>query len=86
MEGNAGRLGFRDQFATSLIENGKDVCGSLAIISSVHDVALDRCTYFSIDSKCLEVDVVDSVTNLMVARILLNGRALNDTLTISSKK
>jgi hypothetical protein len=42
MKGCVGRLGLRDQLATSLIENGKDVCGSLAVLRSVHDVALDR--------------------------------------------
>ena len=81
MKGCVGDLGLRDQFGTSLIESGKDVCGSLMIFSSLSEVAFDSWTHLSIDSECLGVDIVDSVTSLMVARILLNASALKEHIS-----
>ena len=86
MKGFIGKLSLRDQFGTLIIEDGKYVCGSLISLSNLSVFALDKWTYFGINSQCPRVGVVDSVTNLMVARILLTGRALNKILTISSRR
>lgn len=76
LESGVGDLGLGDQLCASLVKGSKDVCSSLMIVSISGSLIFECVTYLGVDGESLGVGVVNGVTGLMVARILLNSSAL----------
>lgn len=69
-------LGLGDQLGTSLIKGSKDVCGSLELLTICSD-SVEGWNYLSVGGESIGIGVINSITSLMVARILLDSRTLS---------